>query len=86
MRAKVDAIGERVGDARLALRRLVGVAHWDPAGMPADIEPGLAAALVGPMDPPNTGIGATRRRHTASSWTSVWSRSTRDGEVRVPTT
>jgi len=42
-------------DRRISLRRLVGAAHWDPAGLPADVEPGLAltATYVVPMDPPD---------------------------------
>jgi 2-furoyl-CoA dehydrogenase large subunit len=39
--AKATAIREHVGDESLSLRRVAGIAHWHPAGLPAGMEPGL---------------------------------------------
>ncbi|MGL6278076.1 MAG: xanthine dehydrogenase family protein molybdopterin-binding subunit, partial [Gaiella sp.] len=42
-RTKLDAIREHLGDPTASLRRVAGAAHWDPSGLPAGMEPGLAA-------------------------------------------
>jgi 2-furoyl-CoA dehydrogenase large subunit len=39
--AKIDAIRRHVGDEELSLRRVAGLAHWNPSALPAEIEPGL---------------------------------------------
>ena len=56
VRAKIDAIREHVGDPELALRKVAGMAHWNPEGLPDDMEPGLAAVAfwAAPnLDPPD---------------------------------
>ena len=56
LRAKIDAIREHAGDESLSLRRVAGMAHWNPEGLPAGEEPGLAAvAFWAPptLDPPD---------------------------------
>ena len=54
---KIGAIREHAGDPELPLRRVAGMAHWDPAGLPDGLEPGLAsvATWAAPnLDPPDT--------------------------------
>ena len=54
--AKIDAIREHAGDESLSLRRVAGMAHWNPEGLPDGEEPGLAAvAFWAPptLDPPD---------------------------------
>ena len=56
IRAKVDAIREHVGDPELPLRTVAGMVHWNPEGLPDDMEPGLAAVAfwAAPnLDPPD---------------------------------
>jgi 2-furoyl-CoA dehydrogenase large subunit len=56
LRAKVDAIRGHLGDPDASLRRVAGTAHWHPTGLPAGMEPGLAAvAYWAPpnLDPPD---------------------------------
>ncbi len=56
LRAKIDAIRAHAGDDDLSLRRVAGMAHWNPEGLPAGEEPGLAAvAFWAPptLDPPD---------------------------------
>ena len=56
LRAKIDAIRAHAGDDALSLRRVAGMAHWNPEGLPAGEEPGLAAvAFWAPptLDPPD---------------------------------
>ncbi len=56
VRAKVDAIREHVGDPELALRKVAGMAHWHPEGLPNGLEPALAevAYVAAPnLDPPD---------------------------------
>jgi 2-furoyl-CoA dehydrogenase large subunit len=56
VRAKVDAIREHVGDPELALRKVAGMAHWNPEGLPPGLEPGLVAVafVAAPnLDPPD---------------------------------
>ena len=56
LRAKIDAIRAHAGDEGLSLRRVAGMAHWNPEGLPAGEEPGLAAvAFWAPptLDPPD---------------------------------
>ncbi len=63
LEAEADAIelvegrARVVGDATrsVSLRRLVGSAHWDPAGLPPEIEPGLAvtASFTLPLAAPD---------------------------------
>ena len=43
LRAKVDAVRAHAGDDSLSLRRVAGLAHWNPEGLPPAEEPGLAA-------------------------------------------
>ena len=56
LRAKIDAIRAHAGDESLSLRRVAGMAHWNPEGLPAGEEPGLAAvafwapSTLGPPD------------------------------------
>ena len=42
IRAKVDAIRAQVGDTELSLRRVAGMAHWNPESLPEGMDPGLA--------------------------------------------
>ncbi len=54
--AKIDAIRAHAGDESLSLRRVAGMAHWNPEGLPDGEEPGLAAvAFWSPptLDPPD---------------------------------
>ncbi len=54
--AKAAAIGEHLGDDSLSLRRVAGVAHWHPAGLPPGMEPGLhetAFCAIPNLDPPD---------------------------------
>ncbi len=56
LRAKIDAIRAHAGDDTLSLRRVAGMAHWNPEGLPAGEEPGLSAvAFWAPptLDPPD---------------------------------
>ena len=56
LRAKIDAIRAHAGDDTLSLRRVAGMAHWNPEGLPDGEEPGLAAvAFWAPptLDPPD---------------------------------
>jgi 2-furoyl-CoA dehydrogenase large subunit len=39
--AKVQAIKDHLGDDSLSLRRVAGVAHWNPDALPVELEPGL---------------------------------------------
>jgi 2-furoyl-CoA dehydrogenase large subunit len=42
VRAKIDAIREHAGDPELPLRNVAGMAHWNPEGLPENMEPGLS--------------------------------------------
>jgi len=56
VRTKIDAIRDHVGDPELALRKVAGMAHWNPEGLPDGLEPGLAEiAFWGTpnLDPPD---------------------------------
>jgi 2-furoyl-CoA dehydrogenase large subunit len=56
LRAKIDAVRAHTGDADLSLRRVAGMAHWNPEGLPPGEEPGLSAvAFWAPptLDPPD---------------------------------
>jgi 2-furoyl-CoA dehydrogenase large subunit len=39
--AKVQAIRDHLGDDSLSLRRVAGIAHWNPDALPPGMEPGL---------------------------------------------
>jgi 2-furoyl-CoA dehydrogenase large subunit len=39
--AKIDAIREHLGGEPLSLRRVAGIAHWNPEALPPGMEPGL---------------------------------------------
>jgi 2-furoyl-CoA dehydrogenase large subunit len=39
--AKVQAIKDHLGDDSLSLRRVAGIAHWNPDALPRGMEPGL---------------------------------------------
>jgi 2-furoyl-CoA dehydrogenase large subunit len=57
VREKVDAIRAHAGDPELPLRRVAGMVHWNPEGLPEGMEPGLAAVAfhAAPnLDPPDT--------------------------------
>ena len=56
LRAKIDAVRAHAGDESLSLRRVAGMAHWNPEGLPEGEEPGLSAvAFWAPptLDPPD---------------------------------
>ena len=53
LRAKMDAIRAHAGDESLSLRRIAGMAHWNPEGLPDGEEPGLAAVAF--WAPPTLG-------------------------------
>ncbi len=42
IRAKIDAIREHAGEPELPLRKVAGMAHWNPEGLPEGMEPGLS--------------------------------------------
>ena len=43
VRAKIDAIREHAGEPGLSLRKVAGMAHWNPEGLPVGMEPGLSS-------------------------------------------
>jgi 2-furoyl-CoA dehydrogenase large subunit len=54
---KADAIRAHLGDPDLSLKRVAGAAHWNPASLPAGMEPGLTASAFWAtpnLDPPDT--------------------------------
>jgi 2-furoyl-CoA dehydrogenase large subunit len=54
--AKVSAIRDHVGGGELSLRRVAGLAHWNPEALPEGMEPGLqvTAFYAAPnLDPPD---------------------------------
>ena len=56
IRAKVDAIRAHVGDPELSLRRVAGMAHWNPESLPEGMDPGLTSVAfwAAPnLDPPD---------------------------------
>jgi len=56
VREKIDAIRDHAGDPELPLRKVAGSAHWNPEGLPAGMEPGLAAIAFHAtpnLDPPD---------------------------------
>jgi 2-furoyl-CoA dehydrogenase large subunit len=56
IRAKVDLIRAHAGDPELPLRKVAGMAHWNPEGLPDGMEPGLSAVAfcAAPnLDPPD---------------------------------
>ena len=56
VRAKIDAIRDHIGDPELALRKVAGMAHWNPEGLPEGMEPGLTAVAFHStpnLDPPD---------------------------------
>ncbi|HET9215049.1 MAG TPA: molybdopterin cofactor-binding domain-containing protein, partial [Gaiellaceae bacterium] len=56
VRTKVDAIRTHAGDPELPLRKVAGMAHWNPEGLPEGLEPGLSAVAfcAAPnLDPPD---------------------------------
>ena len=62
LRAKIDAIRAHAGDETLSLRRVAGMAHWNPEGLPDGEEPGLAAvAFWAPPTPRPARRGRPRR-------------------------
>ena len=56
VREKLDAIRAHAGEPELPLRRVAGMAHWNPEGLPDGMEPGLTAVAfwAAPnLDPPD---------------------------------
>ncbi len=56
IRAKVDAIRAHLDEPEIPLRKVAGMAHWNPEGLPEGMEPGLAAVAfwAAPnLDPPD---------------------------------
>jgi 2-furoyl-CoA dehydrogenase large subunit len=56
LRTKIDAIRAHAGDDGIPLRRIAGMAHWNPEGLPENMEPGLSAVAfwAAPnLDPPD---------------------------------
>jgi 2-furoyl-CoA dehydrogenase large subunit len=54
--AKIAAIREHLGDDALSLRRIAGIAHWNPDALPPGMEPGLheTAFCAAPnLEPPD---------------------------------
>ena len=61
------------GDREISLRRVAGLAHWNPDGLPEGLEPGLhetAFYAVPNLTPPDSDDASSRRARTASSPTS----------------
>ncbi len=57
LRTKIDAIRAHAGDEALSLRRVAGMAHWNPEGLPEGMEAGLSAVAYWSapnLDPPDT--------------------------------
>lgn len=56
LRKRIEAVRDHLGDPSASLRRVAGTAYWNPEGLPAGVEPGLAAvafyAAPG-LDPPD---------------------------------
>ena len=53
---KAAAIRRHLGDDSVSLRRVAGFAHWNPAGLPPGMEPGLhetAFCAIPNLDPPD---------------------------------
>ena len=62
VRAKIDAIREHAGEPELPLRKVAGMAHWNPEGLPQAMEPGLAAiAFWAAAEPRPAGRRGPRR-------------------------
>ena len=78
--AKIAAIRDHLGDESLSLRRVAGIAHWNPEALPPGMEPGLhETAFCAAPNLAAAGRGRPRRRPrppTGSSSTSPSSRST----------
>ena len=56
IRAKIDAIRAHLDEPEIPLRKVAGMAHWNPEGLPEGMEPGLAAVAfwAAPnLDPPD---------------------------------
>ena len=56
LRAKVDAVREHLEEPELSLRRVAGSVHWNPAGLPEGMEPGLSVVAYWSapnLDPPD---------------------------------
>ncbi len=55
LRARIDAVRFHAGDEHLSLRRVAGMAHWNPEGLPDGMEAGLSAVAYWSapnLDPP----------------------------------
>ena len=54
--SRADEIRDHLGDPSLSLRRVAGIAHWNPASLPPGVEPGLTATAFWAtpnLDPPD---------------------------------
>jgi 2-furoyl-CoA dehydrogenase large subunit len=85
--AKAAAIREHLGDDSLSLRRVAGVAHWHPAGLPPGMEPGLhetAFCTIENLDPPDESDAvASSGAHGFIADVAVVEVDRHTGEVRV---
>jgi 2-furoyl-CoA dehydrogenase large subunit len=85
--AKASAIREHLGDESLSLRRVAGVAHWHPAGLPPDMEPGLhetAFCAIPNLEPPDEAdTVASSGAHGFIADVAVVEVDRQTGEVRV---
>jgi 2-furoyl-CoA dehydrogenase large subunit len=76
--AKVQAIRDHLGDDELSLRRVAGIAHWNPEALPPGLEPGLheTAFYAAPnLSPPDEDDRVASSAAHGSSSTSPSSRS-----------
>ena len=85
--AKAAAIREHLDDESLSLRRVAGVAHWNPAGLPSDMEPGLhetAFCAIPNLEPPDEADSvASSGAHGFIADVAVVEVDRQTGEVRV---
>jgi 2-furoyl-CoA dehydrogenase large subunit len=68
LRAKIDAIRAHAGDDNITLRRVAGMAHWNPEGLPEGIEPGLSAVAFWNESPFGARNGSSRERRFHQPW------------------
>ena len=61
LRAKIDAIRAHAGDETLSLRRVAGMAHWNPEALPRARSRARRGRVLGAAEPRPAGRGGPRR-------------------------